>query len=100
MKNIAVIGSGTMGNGIAHLFAQHGYRVALIDISNEALDKAMATIARNLDRMITKGTLSADDKEKTLKNIQRFSTIAEGVKGCDLVIEAATENVELKCKMF
>jgi len=100
MKKIAVIGSGTMGNGIAHLFAQYGYEVALIDISVEALEKAMVTIAKNLDRMIVKEKITEADKDKTMKNITTFSSMQEGVKGCDLVIEAATENVELKCKMF
>jgi len=100
MKKIAVIGSGTMGNGIAHLFAQYGFSVSLIDISKEALDKALGTITKNLDRMITKEKITQADKENTLKNIATFQTLAEGVKGCDLVIEAATENVDLKCKMF
>jgi len=100
MKKIAVIGSGTMGNGIAHLFAQYGYSVSLIDISKEALDKALGTITKNLDRMIAKEKLTQTDKEKTLNNISVFTSLAEGVKGCDLVIEAATENVEMKCKIF
>ena len=100
MKKIAVIGSGTMGNGIAHLFAQYGYEVSLIDISKEALDKALVTISKNLDRMIAKEKITASDKESTLNNIHVFASMNEGVRGCDLVIEAATENVEFKCKMF
>lgn len=97
---IAVIGSGTMGNGIAHLFAQTGYNVSLIDISQSALDKAIQTISGNLDRQINKGVLKAEDKSATLKNITTFTSIAEGTKDADLVIEAATENVELKLNIF
>lgn len=100
MKNIAVIGSGTMGNGIAHTFAQQGYSVSMIDISQAALDKAMATISKNLDRIVTKGTITEADKANTLKNIQTHTAIAEGVKNADLVVEAATENVELKLNIF
>lgn len=100
MKNIAVIGSGTMGNGIAHTFAQQGYSVSMIDISQAALDKAMATISKNLDRIVTKGTITEADKTNTLKNIQTHTAIAEGVKNADLVVEAATENVELKLNIF
>jgi 3-hydroxybutyryl-CoA dehydrogenase len=100
MKNIAVIGSGTMGNGIAHTFAQFGYNVALIDISQPALDKAMATIAKNLDRIVAKGTITEADKANTLKNITTFTVMADGVKSADLVVEAATENVEIKLNIF
>ncbi len=100
MKNIAVIGSGTMGNGIAHTFAQYGYNVALIDISQPALDKAMATIAKNLDRIVAKGTITEADKANTLKNITTFTVMADGVKSADLVVEAATENVEIKLNIF
>lgn len=100
MKKIAVIGAGTMGNGIAHVFAQYGYSVSMIDVSQPALDKGLSTIAKNLDRMVAKEKITLDTKESTLKNISLFTTIQEGVKGCDLVIEAATENVEIKCKMF
>lgn len=100
MKNIAVIGSGTMGNGIAHTFAQFGYNVALIDISQPALDKAMATIAKNLDRIVAKGTITEADKANTLKNITTFTIMADGVKSADLVVEAATENVEIKLNIF
>lgn len=100
MKNIAVIGSGTMGNGIAHTFAQFGYNVALIDISQPALDKAMATISKNLDRIVAKGTITEADKANTLKNITTFTAMADGVKSADLVVEAATENVEIKLNIF
>lgn len=100
MKNIAVIGSGTMGNGIAHTFAQFGYNVALIDISQPALDKAMATISKNLDRIVAKGTITEADKANTLKNIITFTVMADGVKSADLVVEAATENVEIKLNIF
>ncbi|MCE2611938.1 3-hydroxybutyryl-CoA dehydrogenase [Flavobacteriaceae bacterium D16] len=100
MKEIAVIGAGTMGNGIAHVFAQHGYSVNLIDISNVALDKGMGTISRNLDRMIAKGKISEADKEETISRIQRFTKLEEGVKEVQLVVEAATENIGLKLEIF
>jgi len=100
MKNIAVIGSGTMGNGIAHTFAQCGYQVALIDISQPALEKALATISKNLDRIVAKGTITEDDKSKTLQNITTYTVMAEGVKNAHLVVEAATENVEIKLNIF
>lgn len=100
MKNVAVIGAGTMGNGIAHTFAQFGYNVALIDIAQASLDKGMATITKNLDRMVTKEKISEDNKNNTLNNITTFTSIEEGVKGVDLVVEAATENVDLKLKIF
>jgi 3-hydroxybutyryl-CoA dehydrogenase len=100
MKNISVIGSGTMGNGIAHVFAQNGYHVSLIDISEDALKKGMAAIGRNLDRMISKGTISEADKQKTLSCISTFTSTANGLKNADLVVEAATENTELKLKIF
>jgi 3-hydroxybutyryl-CoA dehydrogenase len=100
MKNIAVIGSGTMGNGIAHVFAQNGYNVALVDLSQESLNKALATISKNLDRIVAKGTLTEADKQKTLKNITTFTSMAEGVKNADLVVEAATENIEIKLNIF
>ena len=99
-KNIAVIGAGTMGNGIAHTFAQFGYKTNLIDISKESLDRGMATISKNLDRMVAKEKISEEEKENTLNNISRFSTIPEGVQGVDLVVEAATENLELKLSIF
>jgi 3-hydroxybutyryl-CoA dehydrogenase len=100
MKNIAVIGSGTMGNGIAHTFAQYGYNVALIDISQPALDKALATISKNLDRIVAKGVITEADKVQTLKVITTYTVMADGVKNADLVVEAATENVEIKLNIF
>ena len=81
MKNIAVIGAGTMGNGIAHVFAQHGFNVNLIDISEDSLKKALATISKNLDRMVSKEKISEKDKENTLQNIRTFNKIEDGVKG-------------------
>ena len=100
MKNIAVIGAGTMGNGIAHVFAQNKYHVHLIDVSQEALDRGLSTIVKNLDRLVDKGTITAEIKTQTLTNITTFTSIAEGVKNVDLVVEAATENVDLKLKIF
>jgi len=100
MKNIGVIGAGTMGNGIAHTFAQFDYKVNLIDISQPALDKALATITKNLDRQVAKGSITEADKQKTLTNITTFTSIADGVKDRDLVVEAATENVDIKLKLF
>jgi len=100
MKNIAVIGAGTMGNGIAHTFAQFDYKVNLIDVSPTSLDKGVETITKNLDRMVSKETISEDDKNRTLKNITTFTNLEEGVKNIDLVVEAATENVDLKLKIF
>ena len=100
MKNIAVIGAGTMGNGIAHTFAQSGFKVNLIDVSQPALDKAIVTITKNLERMVTKEKISEGDKSYTLSNISTFTDLNEGVKGVQLVVEAATENVDLKLKIF
>lgn len=100
MQNISVIGSGTMGNGIAHVFAQNGHKVALIDISQDALNKALATIEKNLDRQIKKELISEDDKKSTLNNITTFTDIPSGVKEADLVVEAATENIDLKLSIF
>ncbi len=100
MKNIAVIGSGTMGNGIAHVFAQSNYKVSLIDISQDALDRALATIAKNLDRLIKKEKITEADKQNTLGNITTFTAMSEGVKGADLAVEAATENIDLKLSIF
>ncbi len=100
MKNIAVIGAGTMGNGIAHVFAQNNFSVHLIDVSQEALDKGLATISRNLDRMVTKEKITEADKLKTLENITLFTALEEGVQHTDLVVEAATENIDLKLKIF
>lgn len=100
MKNIAVIGSGTMGNGIAHVFAQYGYAVSLIDISEDALKKALATIEKNLDRQVSKQAITDDTRKQALSNIRIFTALAEGVAHADLVVEAATENSELKLKIF
>ncbi|OUV75734.1 MAG: 3-hydroxybutyryl-CoA dehydrogenase [Flavobacteriales bacterium TMED123] len=100
MKNISVIGAGTMGNGIAHTFAQKGYKVNLIDISPEALEKALATIEKNLDRMLKKEEITEEDKVGTLSNLCALTEISEGVKNADLVVEAATENIDLKLKIF
>ncbi|MGV8994402.1 MAG: 3-hydroxyacyl-CoA dehydrogenase family protein [Flavobacterium sp.] len=100
MKNIAVIGAGTMGNGIAHTFAQKGFTVKLIDISEKSLDKGMATIAGNLDRMVAKGTITQEEKIATIGNIITYTDIKDGVAGADLVVEAATENVTLKLDIF
>ena len=100
MKNIAVIGAGTMGNGIAHVFAQCGYKVNLIDVSSKALEKGLATISKNLDRQVAKEKISTTEKENALNNISRISNLKDGVSGVDLVIEAATENIDLKLKIF
>ncbi|WP_338116490.1 3-hydroxybutyryl-CoA dehydrogenase [Tenacibaculum piscium] len=100
MKNIAVIGAGTMGNGIAHTFAQFGYSVSLIDISQNALDKAMVTITKNLDRMLIKEKISEEAKKNTLENISTHTSIEKGVQNADLVVEAASENLSLKLKIF
>lgn len=100
MKNVAVIGAGTMGNGIAHTFAQCGYNVQLIDISQDSLDRGMATIAKNLDRMVSKEKITEADKAETLGNITTFTSIKDGVQNTDLVVEAATENLNLKLKIF
>ena len=100
MKNISVIGSGTMGNGIAHVFAQHGYDVSLIDIKQEFLDKALATITKNLDRQVSKELISEDDKKAALGRIHTSTNLEAGVKSADLVLEAATENREIKLDLF
>ena len=100
MKNIAVIGAGTMGNGIAHTFAQSGFNVQLIDISEDSLKRGMDTISRNLDRMVAKEKITEADKATTLGNITTFTNTKEGVKNADLVVEAATENLDLKLKIF
>ena len=100
MKNIAVVGAGTMGNGIAHTFAQFNYKVHLIDIAQENLDRGMATITKNLDRMLAKEKISEQDKDQTLANITTFTDLKEGVQQVDLVVEAATENEDLKLKIF
>lgn len=100
MKNIAVIGAGAMGNGIAHAFAQSGYKVQLVDVNKEALNKALLTISKNLDRMVAKGKIEETTKAETLSNISIFTELSEGVEYASLVIEAATENIDLKLKIF
>lgn len=100
MKNVAVIGAGTMGNGIAHVFAQFDHNVHLIDVSQAALDKALVTIGKNLDRQVAKEAITEADKAATLSNLKTFTSISEGVKGVELVVEAATENIDLKLKIF
>ena len=100
MKNIAVIGAGTMGNGIAHVFAQSGYQVTLIDLSKEALEKALRTITKNLDRQLAKDKISAEDKAQTLDRISVNTNMDSGVQGAELIVEAATENTDLKLKIF
>jgi 3-hydroxybutyryl-CoA dehydrogenase len=100
MKNITVIGAGTMGNGIAHVFAQKGFNVSLVDISQDALDRAVATIGKNLDRMVRKERITEEDKAQTLGNIKTFQDLKTAVSNADLVVEAATENIDLKLKIF
>ncbi|WP_420322799.1 3-hydroxyacyl-CoA dehydrogenase family protein [Flagellimonas sp.] len=100
MKNIAVIGAGTMGNGIAHVFAQSGFKVNLIDISQDSLDRGMSTIGKNLDRMVSKGVIEEDVKNSTLGNITTFTDLKNGVQNADLVVEAATENLKIKLQIF
>ena len=100
MKQIAVIGGGTMGNGIAHVFAQCGYAVNLIDVKQEMLDKAIATITKNMDRQVGKGTLTEEQKAGSLARIKTFTQMADGVSNADLVVEAATENIEIKLNIF
>lgn len=100
IKNVSVIGAGTMGNGIAHVFAQSGFKVSLVDVNPSQLQRAMDTITKNLDRQLAKGTITEDQKKSTLANIVLSSLIAEGIKDAQLVVEAATENVELKLSIF
>ncbi|WP_298732590.1 3-hydroxybutyryl-CoA dehydrogenase [uncultured Chitinophaga sp.] len=100
MQQIAVIGAGTMGNGIAHVFAQHQYQVNLIDVAAPALEKALTTIRQNLERQLAKGTITEEIKTHTLEHIRTFTSLAEGVKDASLVVEAATENITLKLKIF
>jgi len=100
IKNITVIGSGTMGNGIAHVFAQYGYNVVLNDIKQEFLDRGIKTISSNLDRQVKKGTLTEEQKTKTLANIKTSLVLADAVKSADIVIEAATENKSVKLDIF
>jgi 3-hydroxybutyryl-CoA dehydrogenase len=100
MKHVTVIGAGTMGNGIAHVFAMNGHTVNLVDVSQEALDRAIATISKNLDRMVSKGLLTEDGKAATLSNLTTFTELSAAVKEAEIVVEAATENVDLKLKIF
>ncbi len=100
IRNVSVIGAGTMGNGIAHVFAQNGYSVTLVDVNVEQLEKAIQTIGKNLDRQVTKGVLTDDQKRETLSNLVTATDLATGVSKADLVVEAATENTELKLKIF
>ena len=100
MNNVTVIGAGTMGNGIAHVFAMNGYSVSLCDISEDALSRAIATIDKNLSRMVAKEKISEENKQSTLSNIQTFTDLDEACSNADLVVEAATENVDLKLKIF
>ena len=100
IKNVSVIGAGQMGNGIAHVFAQAGFKVTLIDVSAAQLEKALATVGKNFDRQITKGTITEADKKSALNNITTQTDLAVGVKNAQLVVEAATENIELKLKIF
>ena len=99
-KNIVVIGAGTMGNGIAHTFAQTGFQVSLVDVSQGALDKGLATITKNLDRIISKGNMTEDQKTTTLNNISTFTNLADCAANAELIVEAATENLDLKLKIF
>src|ERR1035441_2746277 len=100
MNKISVIGAGTMGNGIAHVFAQKGYQVSLVDVSQDALNKGLSAISKNLDRMVVKEKITVEEKEKTLSNIRGYNELEAGVKDADLVIEAATENVTIKLNIF
>jgi 3-hydroxybutyryl-CoA dehydrogenase len=100
MKKIAVVGAGQMGNGIAHVFAQNGFPVNLIDVKQEALDRALATITKNMDRQVSKGSITEADKSAALSNIQLCTDMASACSDRDLIVEAATENIELKLKIF
>lgn len=100
MKNVTVIGAGTMGNGIAHVFAQSGFNVALADVNAAQLEKAVQTITKNFDRQVAKGSVTVEQKSQALGNIKTYTDIAEAVKNAELVVEAATENVDLKLKIF
>jgi 3-hydroxybutyryl-CoA dehydrogenase len=100
IKRVAIIGAGTMGNGISHVFAQYGFKVNLIDVSQQQLDKALEMITKNLDRQLSKGTISDETKQETLKNIRTLTSLTAGVQEADLVVEAASENIDLKLKIF
>lgn len=100
MNHVAVIGAGTMGNGIAHVFAQTGFSVTLIDVQQKQLEKAVATISKNMDRQVAKGTLTEEQKQQALSNLTTTSDLSQGVSNAELVVEAATENTDLKLKIF
>ena len=100
IKNVTVIGSGTMGNGICHVFAQAGFKVNMMDINQAAMDKALLTIAKNMDRQIAKAAMTEEAKAAALANISTYTDMASAVKDADLVVEAATENIDLKLKIF
>jgi 3-hydroxybutyryl-CoA dehydrogenase len=100
MKNVCVIGAGTMGNGITHVFAQNGFSVSLMDVSQEQLNKAIAIITKNLDRQVSKGSITAETKESALENIVTHTSLATAVRNAELIVEAATENIELKLSIF
>ncbi len=100
IQNVSVIGAGTMGNGIAHVLAQYGFKTNIIDVSQPQLDKALATIAKNLDRQVAKGSIDEAAKQNTLANLSTFTSVTEGISNAELVVEAATENTELKLRIF
>src|ERR1700709_95958 len=100
IKNISVIGAGTMGNGIAHVFAQNDFKVNLIDVSQTQLNKALAIIEKNLERQVTKNVINEEQKQIALKNITSFTSLNAGVEDADLIVEAASENADLKLKIF
>ena len=100
MKNVSVIGAGTMGNGIAHVFAQSGFTVNLIDVNAAQLEKALQTITKNLDRQVAKGTISEEQKQNAISNITTYTDLTDGTKHAELVVETATENTDLKLKIF
>ena len=100
IKTITVVGSGTMGNGICHVFAQNGYKVNMMDINQSALDKAKVTIGKNMDRQVAKGSLTEEAKQDSLNRISTYTDMAAAVKEADLIVEAATENIELKLNIF
>src|SRR5690349_15015100 len=100
IKKVSVIGAGTMGNGIAHVFAQNGFNVNLIDVNASQLEKALRTISKNFDRQLAKANITEEVKKEALANISTFTTLKDGVQDADIIIEAATENIDLKLKIF
>src|SRR5450755_737162 len=100
IKTIAVIGAGTMGNGIAHVFAQNNFVVNMVDVSQPQLDTALVSITKNLDRQLSKAAITGETKKNTISNLHTFTSLAEGIKEAELIIEAATENLELKLSIF